>query len=113
MHSVGSTFLYTTEPDRGSFYVTDLYAVCEDIDGLTLGTVVSSLGTNSSSYNNIIPAAALIGVTSADLVVRVGPDVLTPIKGVPQSTSIYFKVITPLTLGEGELRVVLAGFYSD
>lgn len=114
MHEADTYLLNTTQSDLGKFFLTDLYAICTDIDDVILGTVVMSVGTNSPNYNNIIPAMLLTGINDADLVARLGPaSVLSPIKGVAESTDIKLKVSVPLTLGEGSLRVIMAGFYAD
>ncbi len=114
MNEVDTYTLNTTQPDQGKFFLTDVYAICNDIDEVILGAVVVSVGTNSPSYNNIIPATVLLGLNDVDLIARVGPSTsITPIKGVPESTDIKLKVSTPLTLGEGSMRVIMAGFYAD
>lgn len=71
---------------------------------------VISIGTNSASYNNILPATTLTGLAAADSFQNFS--VSTVIPKVPSGTGIFLKVSTPATATTLSIGVYIRGVYT-
>jgi hypothetical protein len=101
--------LGTTESDR-VFYPEKLLVICEEAPSI-LGLMALSVGTNASSYNNVVAASLVAGLTVADKLLTLNPPA-GPVLGVPGGSALKAKVSVPATSG-GVMRLILVGFYGN
>jgi len=105
MSGIGTYDVGTTEGDC-DFIPTQIIFICTDSNSV-LGAVTASVGTNSSSYNNINPATALVGLLSGKQI-PITINQITDIFG--PSSHIKCKVSIGLTLGTGTIKAVVSGY---
>lgn len=68
-----------------------------------------SIGTNSASYDNIVPITALTGLTSANIVLNLDPSLLS--SSIATGTDIYVKITTVAVGTTYTLSISVLGFY--
>lgn len=108
LHSVGN-FSFGAIDDY-YFLPTSAEVLATSVDGALLGSAIGSIGTNSTSYNNVAAANILLGLNSpgktytvSTLGLGLNSILVSP------DTEIFFRISTPLTLGEVEAVVLLHG----
>jgi len=104
--STGATTIFTTEGERFHplFIVTEITAATS----LTIGAT-ASVGTNSSSFNNIM-AASVTGTTVNNML----PNALSALTdSVAPGTAVKVNVSIAATGTSGTLSVTVIGFYSN
>jgi hypothetical protein len=108
LKTVASTLLFTTENAGKKFIPTRANFIVTAASGLTLPATVS-IGTNASSYNNILVATALTGLVAAEKVLPT--PLTTAIDRVAANTGIYANVSIAATGISGTLAVDIEGYY--
>jgi len=107
--TMASTQIYTTLNGTQRFYPTDIV-----IAGKTVTTFVAvatlSIGTNSATYNNILTAQALTGVTAANKMLRFSL-ALTAIDSIPPNTAIFANVSVAALAAAYTVDVYVVGYY--
>jgi hypothetical protein len=93
-----------------NFYPTQAFIECVSSAGSIVTVAIASIGTNATSYNNIIPATAMAGLTTLG--------VHSPLRTtgamyvVPPGTDIYFNIAAvPVGATAQTVNVYLEGFY--
>lgn len=105
---VAGAVLVDTTRANAKFYVESV--AIESVSAAGIGTPVTlSIGTNASSYNNIVAAALRTNLTGA-LQVQYGT-LLTTLPVIPASTAIYVNVTIPAVGTSQSLQIVVKGFY--
>lgn len=105
--AAASTKIGTT--DAGMQFVPIFVNV--EVTALTGFVSVASLsiGTNATSYNDILVITPLTGVISANTILQVPANAL--LKSVPSATDIFVKITTGAIASSYTLRVSVLGFY--
>lgn len=105
--SLVATKIVTTAAGSGIFIPQNLIIRCTAANSVSVAASVS-VGTNSTSYNNILAISALTGVTSSGLCIQIPCTLFTQVAA---TTDIFIKVTTGIT-GTSELvSAYLQGFY--
>lgn len=105
----GSTVINPTEGSR-RFY--PVFATFEIIAASAIvGVPTLSLGTNSSTYNNIMTATALTGLTSVNKILNTSNLLTVVADSVAPSTEIRVNVTVGAVSTTATLKVMLHGFY--
>lgn len=111
--ATGATLVGTSENSSRRFYPTAVLFAITAVTGTIVGVATVSLGTNSSSYNNIVTASALTGMTAVNTMLRfaVGAAVANSIA---PNSGIYCNVsvaATGVALSVVSILTVLEGYY--
>lgn len=112
--SLSTTVIGTTLASSGRFVYTDVLVIQKSFSGTVNTQPVISIGTNSSSYNNILPNTTLnvsptLNQIFAVLDLSVGTNIT-----VAAATAISIKVATAATFssgGEYTINVYVKGYY--
>ena len=106
--NTGSTLIGTTENGSSRFY--PLFAIIE-IATASIITVVgaASIGTNSSSYNNILAITTLTGLTAVNNILNLNLAGVVSTSVAP-NTDIYLKVTTGFIATTATADVHLLGY---
>jgi hypothetical protein len=111
--TVASSKIATTDPAR-AFIVTGVVIRCTAASAITIAAS-ASVGTNSASFNNIIAATVLAGVTAANKAVSSDPSgSLTVLEAgivIPPNTDIDIKITNAATGTSQTLGVDVLGYY--
>lgn len=107
--NTGTTTIYTTENGTRNFYPSRIRFIC------TAGTLITivptiSIGTNASSYNNILAATSLTGLTSASNSISYNVDALV-IPVIAANTAIIANVTVGSTATTMTIEVHIFGDY--
>jgi hypothetical protein len=106
MKSTGATTIFTTEGER--FHPLFCLAEITAASSLTIGASVS-VGTNSSTFNNIL-AASVTGTTVNNML----PNALSALTdSVAPGTAVKANISIAATGTSGTLSVSVIGFYSN
>jgi len=104
-----ATLIGTTENQGRRFY--PLFIMVEVTAANTIAVAATaSVGTNASSYNNVLTASALTGLTSANASLAFVPT-LTAIASVSPGTGIFLNVTTGATATTCTLKASVLGYY--
>lgn len=106
LDSTGTTSLGI--PER-RFFPAHLYLVITSAPSV-LGLCAISVGTNASSYNNLLPISLVSGLLAGSDIGREVPMPAHPV--IPQDTEIFVNVTTAAT-GGGILHVIVSGWWFD
>jgi hypothetical protein len=96
--------------DGDHFLPTSCEVIVTGLEGTPVGSVTASIGTNSPNYNNIAPADILLGlneVGEAYMLDTLGLGITTAL--VEPNTEMFFRVSTPLLMGEGTAIAIMHG----
>jgi hypothetical protein len=106
--STGPTLIFTTENSSQKFYVSSVSLECVSATGVTL-VAAGSLGTNASTYNNILAIFSLTGLTAANTHLPMPLTIVSSV--IPPNTGVYFNLTTAITGGSQTINVHVLGFY--
>lgn len=107
--NTGSTGIYTTETGLGRFYpVAVLFEATNTASVSIVATI--SVGTNASSYNNILAASGLAGLTSNNAIITF--PLTAAAVSVPASTAIVMNVTVGATATTMTVSCYLIGYYA-
>lgn len=107
--TVAATKIDTTRSSTRRFIPRYAIVYCRSASAITVPATIS-IGTNSATYDNILPATALTGVTAAQNYLHI-PLGAAAISGIAASTDIYVNVSTAATGTSQTLDVLLVGIY--
>lgn len=107
--TVASTLVGTTRNDARKFISTLAVIHATVANAITVPPTIS-IGTNGTSYNNLLAAATLTGMTSVDnyLCFTLGGSVLS---AVAANTGIYANISAGATGTSMTLDIAIFGFY--
>jgi hypothetical protein len=107
--ATGTTLIGTTIDGTMSFF--PVFAVVKVAAANTiLGVGTYSIGTNAVSYNNVIPATALTGLSTLNAYTKF--DVTGAIGAILPNTDIYLNITVAYTATGATLEVNLFGYYA-
>ena len=107
---VAGAFVIDTTHTAGRFY--PMWATFEVIEADTVLTVPTvSIGTNATSYNNILTASVLTGLNTLNKFLNTSTLQTAVADSVAPNTAIRVNVVLGAAGGECQLRVMLHGFY--
>lgn len=107
--ATGSTSLGTVGRD---WYPREVILILTEAPS-AIGLCTISIGTNSSSYNNILSSTLLLNLSAVNTALKINLlNSSTITSMVPANTEIFVKVSIAATLG-GEVHVICDGFYAD
>lgn len=106
--STGSTLIGTTAASD-TFVPISIIAQLTSTTGFVTAASIS-IGTNSSSYNNILAITALTGVNANNYILNI--PITTAIASIAASTGMYVKVTTGATATTYVLSISIMGYYS-
>lgn len=105
--TVAATAIGTTENGTRRFYPTaavfELTAVA-----VLIGVCTLSVGTNGASYNDLVAATAMTGLTAANGILRVS---IALAGSVAPNTAVYVNITVGATATTYTLRAILEGYY--
>lgn len=108
----GTTTIFTTDASSGRFYPVSIVCECTSTSGFVVVASVS-VGTNSTSFNNILAITALTGASAANLYAVAAPTGIIAGGGsVAAGTAVVLKVTTAATATTYVIKAVIAGFYA-
>lgn len=107
--TTGATLLYTTENGTRKFYCVAISLECTTATLVTIPPTVS-IGTNSTSYNNIMVTTLATGLLATALHFPIPINTASTV--IPANTGIYVNVTTGATATAQTITVHLVGFYS-
>lgn len=105
---IGDYLIDTTENGTQKFYPLFATFSITAANGIVI-VPTFSIGTNASTYNNIIPASLLTGLTTIDKMTKIDISSATGI--IPANTGIYARVSVPATATNCTVDVHLFGYY--
>jgi len=106
---LADTLITITENGTQKFH--PLFVIFKVSSGSVITLVPTiSIGTNSTSYDNIIPATLLTGLISVDKYIKA--DIIGVIDAVSANTSIYCKVTGIATATTMVVDVHIFGYYN-
>lgn len=109
LKSAASTLLYTTLSNGLRFVPVKVVAEVTAAD--TIAVVASlSIGTNATSYNDILAISALTGLSAVNKIIEFSP-LAAAISSIAGNTGIYVKVTTGATATTCTGRIHLFGLY--
>ncbi len=106
--TTGSTTIFTTESGWGDFYITNCMVAPTSISGLVSVSTVS-IGTNSSSFDNLVGTTLLTGLSSVTLFQPL-TILANPIL-IPSSTAVTINVSGAAVAAAYTFKVILTGYY--
>ena len=106
--TTGATLIATTENGTRSFYPTAVIIESTAATSITL-PLLASVGTNATSYNNIMGTTTATGLTSTGNHFPTNLAAVTSV--VPSNTGIYFNITTAATGTSQTVNVHVIGFY--
>lgn len=106
--ATGNTSLGTPSRD---WYCREVILILTEAPS-SIGLCTVSIGTNSPSYNNIMGATLLVGLSTVDTAKRVGILDSSIVAKVPANTEVFVKVSIAASSG-GEIHVICDGFFAD
>lgn len=107
--SIAATLIFTTKDSAERFYPLFVLIKVSSASSISL-VPVASLGTNASSYNNIVTAITFTGLTSLNSMIK--NDLGTSmISSVPPNTDIYMNITNGATATTMLIDVTLIGYY--
>lgn len=107
--TIASTAIDTTETAR-RFY--PLFATFEVVSASAVISVATlSIGTNATTYNNILAATAMTGLTSANAMMQSGTLLVVAGASIAPNTEIRVNVSVGYIATTANLKVLLHGFY--
>lgn len=105
--STGNTSLETVIRD---WYPREVLIILTEAPS-SIGFCTISIGTNSPSYNNILPSTLMLGLSVVNTLKRIDlPS--SVVSKVPSNTEVVVKVSIAASTG-GEVHVIVDGFYAD
>lgn len=107
--NTGATIIGTTRSANGLFF--PIFAIFHVATANTIITPATiSLGTNSATYNNILAASAMTGLTAQDTMLQfpLGTAAIAPIA---VSTGIYANITSGATATAMTMDITIFGFY--
>lgn len=107
--TAASTKIGTTENGTQRFYPIYLVVTCTAATSISVVPTLS-IGTNSSSYNNIVTATSMAGITSANTFLTTF--VIAALGSVAASTDIYTNISLGATATAMTIKIDLFGLYS-
>lgn len=107
--NTGAILIGTTENGTQKFHPMYAVMVCS---GGTLITIVPSLsiGTNASSYNNIVSAISLVNMTAAGNMTQ--PSLSASLGNIAANTNVYANITIGATATTCLVDIHLFGFYN-
>lgn len=110
--ALAATKIGTTDATATATKFYPLFAIVRVTAANTLAvTGALSIGTNSASYNNILPITTTTGLLAVGQV-SIIPLSVTAATVVDASTDIFVKVTTGMTASSATIEVSLVGLYS-
>mgnify|MGYP001562302960 CR=1 FL=1 len=106
--STGATLIGTTENGTQKFYTLHILVSVRTANTI-LAVATCSIGTNGATYNNILPATALTGLTAANMYLR--SEILTATGSVNANTEIYVNITVAATATAKQIDLHLLGYY--
>lgn len=106
--TVAATQIGTTENGGQSFYPMFGVVAMSAANTITLAGAIS-IGTNATSYNNIVPITTTTGLTTAGTMLNI--NMATAISKIAVNTGIFVNVTTGITGTSGTIDIHLFGFY--
>lgn len=106
----GTTTIFTTDSSSGRFYPISVVCECTSTSGFVVVASVS-VGTNSSSFNNILAITALTGTGAANTYLSTATGT-TATGSIAAGTAVVLKVTTAATATTFVIKAVIAGFYA-
>ena len=106
--TTGSTLLFTTKSNE-RFYPTSI-TMEVTAASVIVGVCTLSIGTNSATYNNILAATALTGMTAANKVVSMNLTSLV-IDSIAASTGVYVNITVGATATTKTIKITIHGYY--
>lgn len=104
----GAVKIGTTENGTERFH--PLFAICMVSSASGISLVPSlSVGTNGSSYNDIVTATAMTGLTAVNMMLR--SDIVTATATVGPNTDIYVNITVGATATAMKVIIHLFGYY--
>jgi len=70
LKNTGATLISATKSNAGNFYARVIRVVITSATAITVPATIS-IGTNSTSYNNILVATALTALTTVDTILTI------------------------------------------
>lgn len=107
--TTGSTKIGTTENGAARFIPKTIVIELTGASAI-IGAATLSVGTNSSSYNNILAATALTGVSTLNNIVMLHLPT-TVISSIAPNTDIFVNVSVGATATTANIRVDVDGYY--
>lgn len=89
LKNTGATLLFTQPNTQSSYFPFRIRVFSGNVSGIT-GAPTISIGTNASSYNNILAATALTGLTTAGTYIDYAPTY--PLAPIAFNTSVFVNV---------------------
>jgi hypothetical protein len=107
--TTGATLITTTENGVRRFYAT---AVLFELTAVAvlIGVCTASVGTNGATYNNLLAATALTGVSVVNNMLRL-PIGAVAVSSVAPNTDVYINITIGATATTYTIRAVVEGFY--
>lgn len=105
---LASTSLFTTEATLGRFYPLEIIFETTATDTV-VSVALTSIGTNATSYNNVLAITTLTGVNANNIAIQV-PIVLAT-TSIAASTAVFAKVTTAAVATTYTLRITTIGYY--
>jgi hypothetical protein len=106
--AIAATQIGTTENGTQSFHPLYVVFVMNAASSLTIAGA-ASVGTNSSTYNNVIAITTLTGLTTIGQMLPV--PIVTAIGKIAANTAIFVNVTTGATGTSGTIDIHVIGFY--
>lgn len=107
--NTGSFTIDTTENGTESFHPLLIVFVLNTASAVSVVPTIS-VGTNSSTYNNIMPAALLTGLTSAGMILPM--PITSAISKVAANTAIKGNVTIGATATTATIDIHVFGYYN-
>lgn len=107
--STGSTLIGTTQNGTQAFHPLFVVFKMTAANTITIVPIVS-VGTNASTYNNVIALTTLTGLTSVGAMLPT--NITTVIGAIPANTAIFANIGTGATATTATLEVHLFGYYN-
>lgn len=109
MDEAQTVTLGQTSGDRSVYFPREVVLLCTESPS-PVGLCTMSVGTNSPSYNNILPATLLTSLSALNKLLS--PPVGPLVNGVGPGVDIKAKISIAASNG-GVMRIVLVGLYGD
>lgn len=107
--ATGATTIFTTDNGTERFY--PLFAIIESTAASgVLSVALVSIGTNSTSFNDILPITTLTGISAANKMISL-PLSVAAATSVAPNTAIKINVTTGATGTSQNIKATIVGYY--